>query len=127
MSSSWWDKKLAGQQAPPRPAPTAVPQVNPYAQQQPVYQQSPVSQQFAQPSKAQSANQTQNCPECYSTNYMTVGGAAPRCYDCGYPISQSGSHVGTLTGARVEGETKSATGNNLGNNWNPQGIIGRVD
>ena len=74
-----------------------------------------------------SAKQTANCPECYSTNYMAVANAAPRCYDCGYPIQQSGSRYGSLAGAHVEGNAKSAKGNDVTSNWNPQGIIGRID
>jgi hypothetical protein len=85
-------------------------------------------QQPAPPlSKAQSASQTQSCPECGGNNYMSVQNAAPRCYDCGYPISQSGSRYGSLTGAKVEGSAKAARGNDIASNWNPQGIIGRID
>ena len=76
---------------------------------------------------AKSASQTASCPECGGTNYMSVQKAAARCYDCGYPISQSGSRYGSLTGAKVEGSAKSAMGNDTQSNWNPQGIIGRVD
>ena len=50
-----------------------------------------------------------------------------RCYDCGYPLEQSGSKYGSLTGAKVEGTTKAAMGNDSTNNWNPQQIVGRVD
>jgi hypothetical protein len=58
---------------------------------------------------------------------MAVQNSAPRCYDCGYPISQSGSRYGALTGAKVEGTTKTSIGNDATSNWNPQGIIGRID
>jgi hypothetical protein len=58
---------------------------------------------------------------------MAVSGAAPRCYDCGYPIQQSGSKYGALTGAHVEGSTKGARGNDATNNYNPQNIIGRIE
>ena len=44
---------------------------------------------------------------------------APRCYDCGYPVGQSGSRYGALTGARVEGNAKSALGNDVQSGWNP--------
>ena len=57
---------------------------------------------------------------------MTIQNAAPRCYDCGYPLQQSGSRYGALTGANVEGPTKQSTGNDVTNNWNPQGVIGRI-
>lgn len=47
---------------------------------------------------------------------------ALRCYDCGYPISQSGSRYGALTGAKVEGAAKGAIGNTTGGfNPMPQG------
>ena len=58
---------------------------------------------------------------------MAVSGAAPRCYDCGYPIQQSGSKYGALTGAHVVGDTKGARGNDPTNNYNPQNIIGRIE
>jgi hypothetical protein len=58
---------------------------------------------------------------------MAIQNAAPRCYDCGYPINQAGSRYGSLTGAKVEGSAKGAIGNDTQSNWNPQGIIGRVD
>jgi hypothetical protein len=41
-------------------------------------------------------------------------------------LEQSGSRFGSLTGARVEGTTKAAAGNDATNNWNPQGIIGTI-
>lgn len=80
-------------------------------------------------SKAQSASQTERCPECGSDKYMSVDNAAKRCFDCGYPISQSGSRYGALTGAHVDGAAKTAVGNNNVNNWNPQKmeIIGRIN
>jgi hypothetical protein len=58
---------------------------------------------------------------------MAIQNAAPRCFDCGYPLEQSGSRFGGLAGAHVEGSAKQATGNDVTNNWNPQGIIGRID
>lgn len=127
MSSTadWFARKMANTNPPPAqpiqlPAqPSALP---------------PISQQFSQPytpqpqpvSKAQSAQQTASCPTCYSDNYMSVNGAAPRCFDCGYPLEQSGSRYGSLTGAKVEGSAKPSVGNDTQSNWNPQGIIGRV-
>jgi ribosomal protein L37AE/L43A len=85
----------------------------------------PVPQQSN--TKAQSAKQIQTCPECGSNNYMSVANAAPRCYDCGYPLSQSGSKFGSLTGAKVEGNVKQSLGNDTQNNYNPQNIIGRIE
>lgn len=126
-NADWWAKQLGAQPQAPQQVPVAAPRSanNPMPpSQQPMTQ----FQQPQQPaSRAQSASQTASCPECGGTNYMSVQNAAARCYDCGYPISQSGSRYGSLTGAKVEGSAKSAIGNDVQSNWNPQGIIGRVD
>lgn len=126
-NADWWASKLANTQ-PQAPVgrPTNLPPMPP--SQQPM-QVMPSFQQAQTPSteRAASSKQTATCPECGSGNYMAVANAAPRCYDCGYPISQSGSRYGSLTGAHVEGAAKQASGNNTQSNWNPQGIIGRID
>ena len=118
-NADWWAKQLNIKPA-AKPADIPMPPsqqpMTPYVPPQP-----------PQPTKAQSANQNQSCPECGSANYMSVANAAPRCYDCGYPLQQSGSKYGSLTGAHVEGPTKTAQGNDIQSNWNPQGIIGRID
>ena len=123
-NADWWSKQLSGGQ--PTPAQQPRQENNPLPpSQQPMTQYAPPQPQ--QPaSKAQSASQTQSCPECGSNNYMAIQNAAPRCYDCGYPINQAGSRYGSLTGAKVEGSAKGAIGNDTASNWNPQGIIGRV-
>jgi ribosomal protein L37AE/L43A len=124
-NADWWAKKLQQQQP---PAPPARTQSLPVAPSQTPMQSMPQIQQQRDPAeRAMSAKQTQNCPECYSQNYMAVSNAAPRCYDCGYPIQQSGSRYGALTGAHVEGDTKGARGNDATNNYNPQNIIGRIE
>ena len=84
---------------------------------------------------AASATLGTTCPQCRSVNYMKVGVQSTqngsfdvlRCYDCGYPLEQSGSKNGSLTGAKVVGDAKSARGNDSTNNWNPQQIVGRID
>lgn len=58
------------------------------------------------------------CPECASPNYFarafTENGmpmrmpAAPRCYDCGYPVVQAGSARGGATSARRSGPAQRA-------------------
>ena len=116
-NADWWAKQL-GTQAPvaqPRPANNPMPP----SQQPMTPYQAPQPQQVAV-TKAQSANQTQLCPECGGNNYMTPSQTiAPRCYDCGYPVGQSGSRYGALTGARVEGNAKAALGNEVQSGWNP--------
>jgi len=122
-NADWWAKKLNTPQVPqgrPEIAPPMPPSQQPM-QPMPAFQ-------APQATKAQSANQNSNCPDCGSGNYMAPSPQiALRCYDCGYPISQSGSRFGGLAGAHVEGAAKQAAGNDTSNNWNPQGIIGRVD
>lgn len=125
-NADWWASKLAGTQ-PQTPVgrPADLPVMPPTQQPMAVMPQFQASPNPSE--RAQSAKQTSSCPECGSANYMAVSNAAPRCYDCGYPITQSGSRYGTLTGSHVEGPTQSARGNDTVSNWNPQGIIGRID
>jgi ribosomal protein S27AE len=126
-NADWWAKKLAENTSQPvqQGRPVNMPPMPP--SQQPMAPM-PTFQQQAQPSeRAQSAKQTATCPDCGSGNYMAIQNAAPRCYDCGYPVQQSGSRYGSLAGAHVEGATQQAAGNNTVSNWNPQGIIGRID
>ena len=122
-NADWWAKKLGNpqpvQQSRPDPSPPMPPSQQPMAQMP--------SFQAPSAERAASARQTASCPECGSANYMAVANAAPRCYDCGYPIQQSGSRYGNLTGAHVEGPAQAARGNDTTSNWNPQGIIGRID
>ena len=122
-NADWWAKKLgtppvSQQQTRSVNIPPMPPSQQPLAPM-PSFQQAP------QPRAASSA-QTATCPDCGSNNYMAVQNAAPRCFDCGYPLEQSGSRFGNLTGAHIEGATKQATGNDVTSNWNPQGIIGRI-
>lgn len=120
-SSNWWANKL-GPNMPPIPARQEMPMP---PSQRPMTRFIPPQPQ-APATKAQSAAQTDLCPTCGSDNYMSVAGAKARCYDCGYPLEQSGSRYGSLTGARVEGSVKESRGNSGVSNWNPQGIVGRV-
>ena len=128
MSSSadWFARKLQGaqpavQQGRPETAPPMP------SSQQPMAEMPQQFQQSNDPARlAQSASQTQSCPDCGSGNYFAVANAMARCYDCGYPIQQQGSKYGSLSTARVEGGTADALGNNTSNNYNPQGIIGRI-
>jgi ribosomal protein L37E len=121
-NADWWSRNLAPQQPQYRPDPTPPmpPSQRPMAQM-PSFQPPPNPSE-----RAQSAKQTASCPECGSVNYMAIQNAAPRCYDCGYPISQSGSRYGSLAGAHIEGSASQARGNDATNNYNPQQIISRI-
>jgi len=109
----------------------------PQPQQQPVYQQ-PVQQQAPAPQMPQAQPQAQpqasvsasRCPGCGSGNY----GSSPmapesraRCYDCGYPLQQSGSGMGTgiTSGPAASGPAIPAKQVQAGG-WNPQTIIGHI-
>ena len=123
-TADWWSKQLGGQSQPSQSRPTDTPL--PQSQQPMTRFEPPTPQQPV--TKAQSAKQNQTCPDCGSSNYMSPAqNVGLRCYDCGYPIQQSGSKYGSLTGAKVEGPIKSSIGNDSQSNWNPQGIIGRID
>jgi hypothetical protein len=123
-NADWWSKKLNNnapqvQQGRPDPSPTMPPSQLPMSQM-PVFQR-PNEPQGLPPLPSAS------CPDCRSSNYMSpTPQIAPRCYDCGYPIQQSGSRFGGLAGAHVEGAAKQATGNSGSGGYNPQQIIGRV-
>lgn len=124
-SADWWARKLQQQQP---PAPPARTQSEPQAPSQVPMTQFQQPTPTADPAaKAQSAKATETCPDCGSANFFGVQGSRPRCYECGYPMEQSGSRYGSLTGAKVEGDAKAARGNDAVNNYNPTQIIGRVD
>lgn len=126
-NTDWWAKQLGTQQQQvPQPRPAAMPM--PPSQQPSTPAYTPQVPQASQtPRGLTSSSQTEMCPDCRSTNYMSVQGAKPRCMDCGYPVEQSGGRFGALAGAKVEGSAKAALGNDTTNNYNPQNIIGRVN
>lgn len=123
-NADWWAKRLGQQPQVPQGRPDPTPSMPP--SQQPMSPM-PAFQQQQQGRSLPSSSQTASCPDCGSSNYMAIQNAAPRCFDCGYPLEQSGSRYGGLNGAHVEGAPKPSTGNNPVSNWNPQGIIGRID
>jgi len=117
MSSNNW---FAGKMGTSMPAPPTPPVTPP---QTPVY--NPVPQQpQGQQRLPQSAVAASRCPGCGSGNY---GSADPntkaRCYDCGYPIQQSGSGLGTgITGNQASGPAQPARQVSKSSNWNPQNV-----
>lgn len=59
--------------------------------------------------------ETQSCPGCGGRNFFsrTTGvvrgpAPAPSCFDCGYPLVQSGSGLGSLAGAAASGGVQHA-------------------
>jgi len=120
-STNWWAGKLNAPQTgpsslPPLP-PTSPPQPGPYnpVQQPQIPQQMPASAM------------AQKCPNCRSGNY---GSGDPsikaRCYDCGYPIVQSGSGTPGIGQQSTGGAAQPTRQISTANNFNPQGIIGHI-
>lgn len=84
-NSDWFAKRLNQQpQQPATPPVYVAPQPATYA---------PPSQPSYPPTQ-QTTPQAPRCPECGSGNYGSVQNATARCYDCGYPLRQSGSGLG---------------------------------
>lgn len=125
MATNWFVGKLGAStppQTPVTPTPmTAPPTIPPFTP--------PTQQPEQEPRLPQSAKQSAYCPECRSSNY---GSPAPeikaRCYDCGYPVVQSGSGLGTgISGGQASGPAQPARQISTANNFNPQTIIGRIE
>lgn len=129
MANDWWSKKLNS----PAPAPSGLPPVYPSPPvpvHVPQYAQSPqVSYDPNQDqlvTKAQSSRMHDKCPGCYSGNYFApMGTQMKRCYDCGYPIVQSGTGAGMPGGASA-GPTTAAKQISTANNFNPTVIVDRI-
>jgi hypothetical protein len=116
-NANWWAKQLGAQPQAPQQRPVNNPMP---PSQQPMTPYVAPQQQTPSAAKAQSATQSNPCPECGGGNYMSPQpNIALRCYDCGYPVMQSGSRYGALTGAKVEGGVKSAIGNSSTSGFNP--------
>jgi hypothetical protein len=115
--SDWWANKLGTAQ----PRTTNLPPMPP--SQQPMTMAPPAPQY--QPNLPPSSAQASVCPECRSKNYGSFEGAKARCYDCGYPIRQSGSGLGKGISVPMEGPTQAAVQIQTGG-WNPTTIIGKL-
>ena len=112
---NWYQKRFAAgvparEAVVPRSSPTAEPQVTPPA----AHYQRPTP----------SSLQEDHCPSCASTNYMAPPNSQmKRCFDCGYPVVQSGSGV---SGGKTDGTVHKATQVPSGG-FNPTVIVGRVE
>jgi uncharacterized protein (DUF983 family) len=71
-----------------------------------------------------SSLQHEHCPGCGSGNYAAAPGSSyRRCYDCGWPIQQSGSGVGAT---KSDAPARPAT-QVPGGGFQPGTIVGRVE
>ena len=125
-SADWFAKKMGA------PAPQQ-PNYQQPTHQAPMQHQTPAHELMQEPQVQSTARpvasiESSTCPGCGSKNY----GRSPmapeskaRCYDCGYPLVQSGSGMGAAgpqaTGGPAIPAKQVATGG-----WNPQGIIGHI-
>ena len=123
MTNDWWSKKLSQPNVPSVP-PTAPPQPMPYTytrQNTPV-SYDPNADQVV--TKAASARQVERCPGCNSGNYMAPQGTSlKRCYDCGYPLVQSGTGSGIPTDGAPAIPAKQPA---VGSGFNPTTIVERL-
>jgi len=122
VSTNWWANKLAGQ-APQSPQPRQEMPLPP-SQIPMAYTPLAQPQQGARPTASANASR---CPGCGSGNYGSIEGTKARCYDCGYPIVQSGSGLGKgITGGpQASGPAVPAVQVATGG-WNPTTIIGKL-
>ena len=123
-SSNWWAQKLGSPAPAPRPA----------VQQPPVYV--PPAPPAAPPPSVNpprppgGADPQGRCPSCGSGNYVATGsivtmnGSVPsmRCYDCGYPITQSGTGISGIAPNAPAGKAIQIPNGG----WNPGTIIGHL-
>ena len=128
-SNDWWSRKLSGEQPARRETPISPPsRREPWVPgPRPTFPavEYDASQDRLMVTKAQSSRQTDNCPSCYSINYMAPQGTQmKRCYDCGYPIVQSGTGVGVPT--EPGAQTMAAKQVHSGNNYNPNIVVDRI-
>jgi len=124
-SSNWWANKLGTPTQVPSTPPT-----QPYMPPQPSPYNPPIQVPQEQPQHAPDASRVSSrCPGCGSGNYgrsQLAPEAKARCYDCGYPVVQSGSGVGTGISSPTGGAATPARQVSTANNFNPQTIIGHI-
>ena len=125
-NNDWWSKKLGNttprQAAPPVGPAQQVPYTPPVQQPNVQVNYDPNTDQVV--TRAQSSKKHDRCPECNSGNYFApLGTQRMRCYDCGYPISQTGSG---MPGGSGSASTQKARQVGQGGGFNPNVIVDRI-
>ncbi|MFE6739776.1 hypothetical protein [Streptomyces tubercidicus] len=112
---AWWQVSV-----PQTPAPQQPPEPLPDAAQEP-------DAEAQSRDRAQWAKQpAQSCPSCSSSNYLAHPDqptVRARCYDCGYPVSQSGSGLRLRTEASGPVQEARQTAASKTNDFNPQNVF----
>lgn len=126
-NNDWWANKLGTQSAPRSTPATGPAPSNVYRAtvNQPTVRVDYDAAQDQLVSKAVSARSSESCPSCFSGNYMSAPGSntMKRCYDCGYPIVQSGTGTGLpsqSSGPTVAAKQVGSSG------FNPNVIVDRI-
>lgn len=123
--SNFWANKTSNPGAPRVSSPPSYSQQQstPPTQPQPTY----FPPEVASHQLPASATSQSRCPGCGSGNYGSADPSArARCYDCGYPIQQSGSGVGKgIAGPQPKGPTQASRQVTTGG-FNPTTIIGHI-
>lgn len=128
-NNDWWAKRLGGgttprQAMPPTGPAPQVPYTPPAQQPNVRVNYDPDTDQLV--TKAQSAKRMDTCPDCGSGNYFAPQGTQRmRCYDCGYPITQTGSGGGMPSGSSAGGTQKAIQVGQSGG-FNPNVIVDRI-
>jgi hypothetical protein len=127
-NNDWWSKKLGNptprQATPPVAPPSQVPYVPQPQQPNVQVNYDPDKDQLV--TKAKTAKMLERCPDCNSGNYFApTGTQRMRCYDCGYPITQSGSGI-SGTGGSSSGPTQKAIQVGQNGGFNPGTIVDRI-
>jgi ribosomal protein L37AE/L43A len=126
--SDWWGRKLGVEPQPSSTPPVRTPAPAPYRPSTvPGYRQQVQynAEQDVVTTKAQHVQNAHSCPGCGSGNYMkNPGSNYYRCFDCGYPITQSTSGLG---GSHDASTPIQAAQQVSGSGYNPGQIVGRID
>lgn len=134
MTNSWWAARVSGtplpplQQRPPVPLNAPPGQYHGVPVQYDAQQDVLLAQSKAQGTKAAHPS---SCPNCSGGNYVRVGSGVNergsfdvmRCYDCGYPLQQTGSGATTVRGSggpSIPAQQPASGG------WNPTTIVDRI-
>jgi len=73
---------------------------------------------------SQSQQVESSCPNCRSGNYgKLTAETRARCYDCGYPIVQQGSGIGTTSSSNGPAQPARQAS---GDGFNPGTIVGKI-
>ena len=121
---NWWQQHLGRPvERSPRPLDPALRPPN-YVKPPEI----PIPQPIAQRPGPPSSRNPSYCPECGGSNYMAAPGSNyHRCYDCGFPVQQSGSRVGGLY-RQSEGPTPTRKATQVeSGGFNPGVIVGKVE